>query len=423
MTLNNYNNCKRLTVVEMAGVAPGFSFTSYTFRDCGIESFCIPEGVTALPDRMFENCSSLSAVYLPSTLTAIYSGGNNFATFYRCTSLYFVNEPFTSDNIPEEPEVYFFPAGLTLLQSETFDGSRLNDVVVFPAGVTELTSGFTFEGCTSKSGTPTVVFLGDMTSVVIRTWGVSKVYFCNPADVDAASAGASNDGRLVFCFAEGNTSHVKALSKSTDATCELPSMVADYCFCGQFIPGSEVTEGTPLGHNYTGAISYAFTTVYENGEKCTVCVNNCGKDLVEVLAPVYTELGYSACTFGTDKYSITNGYKIDRESLALYEETKGVTIKLGFAFNAANDFTSGEVTLDSFKLKAEVNNQYNGIAFDYHDFIISYSDSTHLNDNVIVAAYVVEKGENGETVTFINRGYENGVNGFEAVSYNSIVNG
>ena len=422
MTLNNYNNCKRLTVIEMAGVAEGFGFSSYTFRDCtALKSFCIPEGVTALPEKMFENCSSLGAVYLPSTLTAIKSRDNSFATFYRCTSLYFVNEPFTSDNIPEEPEIYFFPSGLTEVWSEAFDGSRLNEVLVFPAGVTELTSGYTFEGCTSKSGTPTVVFLGDMTSVVIRTWGVSKVYFCNPADVDAASAGASNDSRLVFCFAEGNTSHIKAQSKSTEATCELPKMVADYCFCGQFIPGTETTEGTPLGHNYTGAISYAFTTVYENGEKCTVCLNNCGKDLVEVLATVYTELGFSASTFG-ERYSVTNGYKIDRQSLALYEEAKGVTVKLGFAFNAAEGFTDGEVTLDSFKLKAEVNNQYNGVAFDYHDFIISYSDNTHLNDNIIVAAYVVEKGQDGETVYFINRSYEDGVNGFEAVSYSSIVN-
>ena len=422
MTLNNYNNCKRLTVIEMAGVAEGFGFSSYTFRDCtALKSFCIPEGVTALPDRMFENCSSLSAVYLPSTLTAIYSGGNNFATFYRCTSLYFVNEPFTSDNIPEEPEVYFFPEGLTLVQSETFDGSRLNDVVVFPAGVTSLTNGYTFEGCTSKSGTPTIVFLGDMTGVTIRTWGVSKVYFCNPADVDAASAGATNDGRLVFCFAEGNTSHVKALSKSTDATCEMPKMVADYCFCGQFIPGSEETEGTPLGHNYAGATSCIFTTVYESGEKHTVCLNSCGKDLVEVLAPVYTELGYSANTFNTSKYSITNGYKIDRESLALYEEAKGVTVKLGFAFNSAKDFTDGEVTLDSFKLKAEVHNQYNGVEYSFHDFVISYSDDAHLNDNIIVAAYVVERNKDGESVTFINRTYENGVNGFEAVSYNSII--
>ena len=417
MTLNNYNNCKRLTVIEIAGVAEGFSFPSYTFRNCtALQSFCIPEGVTSLPNRMFENCTSLGAVYLPSTLTAINSGSNDHATFKNCKSLYFVSEPFTSDNIPDEPLVYYFPSGLTVITDEAFDGSRINDIVVLPAGLTSLTQGFTFEGCTSASGTPSVVFMGDMTAVNVRTWGVSKIYFCNPADVDYASAGATTDSRMVFCYGAGNTSHIKELSKATDATCTLPKMTADYCFCGQYIVGSEQTEGIALGHNYTGAVSYVFDSLITDGKQCTVCVNGCGIDEEKVLGAVYTALGYSVKTFGTS-YSFVSGYDVNVESLALYEQAKNVELKFGFAFNAASTFTEGDVTLDSFKIVAPVAGKAGDTVFSFYQYQMSYADDTNLDADIVIAAYVIEKSEGGEALTFINRA-DGAVNGFNPINYN-----
>ena len=417
MTLNNYNNCTRLTVIEIAGVAEGFSFSSYTFRNCtALQSFCIPEGVTSLPNRMFENCTSLGAVYLPSTLTAINSGSNDHATFKNCKSLYFVSEPFTSDNIPAEPLVYYFPSGLTVIKDEAFDGSRINDIVVLPAGLTSLTQGYTFEGCTSASGTPSVVFMGDMTAVNVRTWGVSKIYFCNPADVDYASAGATNDSRMVFCYGAGNTSHIKELSKATDATCTLPKMTADYCFCGQYIVGSEQTEGTALGHNYTGAVSYVFDSLITDGKQCTVCVNGCGIDEEKVLGAVYTALGYSVKTFGTS-YSFVSGYDVNVESLALYEQAKNVELQFGFAFNVASTFTEGDVTLDSFKIVAPVAGKAGDTVFSFYQYRMSYADETNLDADIVIAAYVIEKSEGGEALTFINRA-DGVVNGFNPINYN-----
>ena len=152
-------------------------------------------------------------------MEAIYAGDNNFATFYKCKNMYFVNEPFTSDNIPAEPDVYYFPAGLNHIEGETFDGSRLNDVVIFPAGFTSVSNGYAFEGVTSKSGTPIIIFMGDMETVTIKDWGVSKIYFCNPADVDYASAGAPNDSRMVFCYGKDNTSHIAEKQMDVEASC------------------------------------------------------------------------------------------------------------------------------------------------------------------------------------------------------------
>ena len=435
------------------------------FSGCSsLKAASLPDGIVTINNRFMTSCTSMQAVYLPANLEQMNTNGNGQGPFCFSAKMYFVQESFEvrdengyflgdSFVMPVKPEVYYMPSKLARAGGNASSGTwfrecaSLNNTIIMPETFTESTVAQMFRGIASSSQQKNVVYLGAMTNYC---WSEMNKYinfvFANPANTDLSTITFTafynrNNENCYFYFChtglrytmakssadevaatkvENTYCHIAEMDMETPATCEMPKMVASYCFCGQYIPGTETTEGTPLGHNYTGAVSYMFTTVYENGEKCTACLNNCGKDLVEVLAPVYTELGYSASTFD-NKYSITNGYKIDRQSLALYEEAKGVTVKLGFAFNAANSFTDGEVTLDSFKLKAEVNNQYNGIAFDYHDFIISYSDDTHLNDNIIVGAYVVEKGQDSETVYFINRSYEDGVNGFEAVSYNSII--
>ena len=421
MSYNNFTKCQRLWRAEFEGVADGFEFYGYTFDECtSLKAVSLPEGITFLPSRMFNMCTSLTAVYIPSTVKTIDVGGNNGAAFFRCTKLYFVNEPFTyktEAEIPSEPEVYYFPSGITSITGEAFDNSRLNDVVVMPAGLATIPNAFTFEGCTSASGKPTVILLGDMTSVAVSGWNVNAIYFCNPADTDYASAGAPTDGRMVFCYAEGNTNHIKELSKATDATCTLPKMTADYCFCGQYIAGSEQTEGIALGHNYTGAVSYVFDSLITDGKQCTVCVNGCGIDEIKALGAVYTALGYSVKTFGTQGYTFVNGYDVNTDSLAKYQEAKGVSLEFGFAFNAANGFTNGDVTLDSFKIVAPAIGKAGDTVFGVYQYQMGYANADHLDSDLVIAAYVIEKSEGGEVLTFINRA-NGSVNGFDPISYN-----
>ena len=92
----------------------------------------------------------------------------------------------------------------------------------------------------------------------------------------------------------------------------------------------------------------------------------------------------------------------------------------------AESFTTDEVTLDSFALKADVANQTNDVKFDMHEFVISFSSNDHLDTNVIVGAYVIENDGENESLYFINRGgtSETGIvaNGFEAVSFNYVKN-
>ena len=408
---NNCDSLKSVTIPDQI-----VKIGTYAFNSCdNLEAVHFTENssVATIESYAFKGCVKLGAFYIPKGVTSFGASGSGTSPIAGCTNLYFVNSPDET----EKPSVYYFPTNVINIVGEAFKSCQnLNDVIVFHDGITSISDGWAFNGSNAIS----VVFLGNMESISTsgNAWN-SKItlYFCNEADKSNSDITTKTSAIRVFCHGEGNETHLKELSKSTEATCEMPKMVADYCFCGS-IMGVPVTEGIALGHNYTGAVSYTFTTVVARGEKCTVCINSCGKDLVESLEPVYTELGFSASTF--DK-SITNGYKINKESLALYEEAKGVTVKLGFAFNAAEGFTDGEVTLDSFKLKAEVANQYNGVAFAYHDFIVTYADDKYLDSDIIVGAYVIEKGTEGDTVSFINRTYENGVNGFEAVSYNGLL--
>ena len=427
LSLNSFTKATKLWRIEFEGCAQGFEFRAYTFEECtALKAVSLPEGITALPNRMFRRCTSLTAVYLPSTLTAINSGDNDHATFKNCTSLYFVSEPFTyktASEIPSEPSIYYFPKNIATLSSEAFDNSRINDVVVLPEALTSLTQGYTFEGCTSASGNPTVVFLGDMTAVNIRSWSVNKIYFCNPADVDFASAGATNDKRVVFCYAEGNTDHLSAQTGfSQEANCIENKMTYDLCFCGTKTNRVE-EEGTAIGHDYSGTVSYEFTTASVAGVKCTVCVNGCGIDKLDEVAPVYEELGVSYKLFTGGTYSFTNGYLVNRESLELYESEKKVTLTLGFAFGSAASLEGQDITLESFTFKAEVANQAGTKAFAQHEFVVSYATDEHLDKDIVIAVYVTEKSEEGEVSYFINRDSDLtvGVGGFIPLSYNSVI--
>ena len=382
---------------------------------CGNSSLTtirIPNTVSVIEYSAFKNCTSLTEFRIPSALTSFGAGGSGTSPIDGCKNLYFVH------NYGEEkPSVYYFSSAITTFEGEAFKNcTSLNDVLVFPAGVTELANGWAF--CNSNA--VSVVFLGDMVNVSTtgNAWNSGiTIYFCNKNDISTDSVTMNTNAKKVFCYGDGNTTHLKKESKTTEATCTLPAMTGDFCFCGQ--PFGAVTELAPaLGHSYTGAVNYVIPSLTEAVTKCTVCVNNCGIDKEETLAPVYTELGYSVMGFGDSGYSFTNGYNVNLEALNAYEAQNGVTIKFGFGFNAANSFaTEGEVTLESFKYTTYPADQSNGVKFSMHEFKLNYADNTHLADDIVIAAYVLEvKGEN-ETLSFINRG-QGAANGFETVNYN-----
>ena len=390
MAYNTFSRAKRLWRVEFAGVAEGFNFLGYTFEECSaLKAVSLPEGITSLPRRMFKYCTSLTAVYIPSTVVSIDSGDNDHATFKGCTNLYFVSEPFTYstvDEIPAEPSVYYFPSGLITVSSEAFDGSRVNEVVVFPVGVTSLTQGFTFEGCTSASGKPTVVFMGDMETVTVKNWGVSKIFFANPADVSAESAGFTGSVAAVFCYGEGNEEHLAEKHMATEATCTLPKMVADFCFCGQFIPGTETTEGDPLGHVNSIDHGYVYENYLENGYasvECEVCGN---VDNSQKLAPLFVSKGISAKTFGDD-VALVQGYEINTEAISAY---KAYAPDFDFGILVYANASGGEVApeLDDEKV---VNVVFDKMANNYIDVKVIGVPESFKDTAIVICIYVSDE--------------------------------
>lgn len=396
---------------------PITKFPGYTFYGCkSLKAFSMPDCFTRIDDvGTFTGCTNLTAVYLSKNITEWSSGGGGSrnATFDDCTNLYFVNEQFTYDAIPEKPEVYYFPKNLETMTNQCIfrECKSLNNVLVFGEKLTSMPNAYMFQNGPANK----IVFLGDMTSVSTQYWGkTTHVFFANPNDVDLTSVTFSGGKTAVFCHAEDNTTHLKEKALSTEANCVYPKMTADYCFCGAII-GTPETVGEALGHNL-GQTYYAFTTLTEKGSTCQDCLRCDHVEVTEHQRAVLTELGYSVKTFDIESgASIENGYAVDKDLLAKYEETKGTSVSFGLAFNAASTFQF-DGTLDSFKLHYNVSDASEGSlgAFVYK---LNFADSTHFDAKIIVGVYVRELDGESEALTFINSA--DGT--FEGVSYNSLI--
>ncbi len=381
------SSCTKLWKVEIAGVAEGFEFKSYLFYNCSaLKAFSIPEGITALPSHFFSGCTSLEAVYLPSTLTAINSGSQGGATFFNCKKMYFVDQPFTitsKDDVIPKPDVYYFPNGLQTITSETFKNCQsLNETLVFPTGVTQITDAYAFEATTSNVTLKNIVFLGDMTKIATsnnaKIWDFTgKIYLANSADKSSAdvSFGTNLGGDIVYCWGENNTTHLAEPKKTvtTDPDCVTNIFKTEYCFCGKEIGTTEVAD-SKLGHNHdltNGAILLAitYTDYTKDGNKTVKCSRCDVTDETQVASKIILgETGFSAKIEGN---GITFGYNLDKEAL---EELKSVYAGVQFGFVAAVDaYLDGKAPLDASAnaitldkgtvLKADITNEIfeNGI--------------------------------------------------------------
>lgn len=419
-----FNGCSKLKSATLPS-----HFTSiplYTFYRCSsLERFDMSDNVTYIGQYAFYECGSLGPVYLSKNIETIYSNGSSKqGAFQSCGNLYFVNNPGDT----EKPDVYFFPESLVSLGGASLKNSaNLNSTLVFPAGMQNLDDdGWNF-GNRAQTYTRNIVFLGEYTELKFANENTNtNFYFVNPnvtsetltltcvqnpsncyayvcSDGMYAKLGQSpewvSDGYAHI--ANPNSRH------ETDATCTLPKMVADYCFCGSLVAGSEVTDGDPLGHDTTGECYYVFESLVVAGKSCVDC-SRC--DYVAETAlekAVVTALGYSVKTFGTK--SFTTGYYVDKELLKKYEAVKDINVSFGFAFNALSTFDFNG-TLDSFKLVASIHNvgtkdnDFN--AFTYQ---MNYANDDHISDLIVICAYAMEN----DTLTFLNA--PNGE--FEAISY------
>ena len=322
-----------------------------------LKAVAFPDDCTVIPDRGFKNCKGLYAVYLPANLYELKTNGGGQGAFAYNDDMYFVNDYFSvlDENgeflfdkfqMPERPDVYYFPSTLTLLYKRDggtgFDGNyNLNPVMVLPETVTEL---WVWDGCFYNCGTTnnqkTVVMLGNMENVRFnmrdsRTVGINYV-FANPLDQDLTSVNIVDTADRVcynvtnetiyFC-STGKTyalsqweahpdpatfelttenKHLRDPKKDADkdATCTSAAGSFTYCFCGKEISFVAEEGSVALGHIYDDSnIVEKILPTLENGKvdfysdstyvyACPQCSTDVSR--VEVGTSFFTKSGYSS---------------------------------------------------------------------------------------------------------------------------------
>lgn len=405
----------------------------YMFYGCNsLKAVSLPDCATKIDDAAtFASCSTLGAVYLPKNLTTIVSGGGGTrnATFDDCYAVYFVNTPFTtSDTAPAKPTIYYFPENLESISNNSVmrECRALNDVLVFGEKMTTMPNQYFFQNGPANK----IVFLGDMTTVSTQYWGkTTHIYFANPADKSTSDVNYSGGKTIVFCHAEGNTSHLKEKTIETEATCTLAAGTHDLCFCGYAI-SSKIVEGSkPLGHDSEGAqltIAYPVITdangnelinYFANAVHSYVCQREgCGASVNSTVegTALFTEKGYSKEEGGN---SFTYGISLNKSAEKAYKNA-GNTVSYGFIIGVVPENATGEIVnadgtsaLSNYIQVDFATTQYENFSI-YNVRMLDLSEA-QKSTKIYCCAYIIDNG----TVSYIG---ESITKTALSVSYNDV---
>ena len=466
ISILGFKNCKKLEWVDMSLVTKMTSLGLSTFNGCvKLKGVCLPDSIKSIGNAAFIGCYDLGAVHLPASLETVDThtvwpmfhpkDGNATATAPFCTKMYFVNDKFDNPQDVEKPQVYYMPKNLTCIWAYAFRGmENINDVIVFGEKFTSFNQATGFTSMNIEQGMrKTIIFTADMTGFSFHSTNTGiDVYFTNSNDnapdsiTFSCSGSGSGDARMYMCEA-GLTKTFTATEWSKNgfahfadirtgrlipADCFAGERLTDLkCFCQKEADDIVVAGSVGLGHILNGDTYYEFLSFTSAGNACISCTREgCGyAEKTALSTPIFVSLGYSFNEFSVgDKYFV-NGYKINKEMLALYEEAKGVCVGYGVAFNLAKSFKAdenGEITLDSFAVKGCAKKANGTEHFGAIEYKITYENNEALLENlekeIIIAVYVIEANENGEeAVTFVNQG-DGAYFGFDAISYSSVSN-
>ena len=395
---------------------------NWTFAHCtSLKAISFPDCIEKFTgNTQLGGCSNLTAIYLPKKLISSTGYGNTSATFGGLTKGYFVNEPFTYDNIPAKPDVYYFPAGYNSIGGEAFDSMmNLNKILVFQADGMTISDGYAFErAANGEGGLPIVVFTGDVASVSVGAWNVSAIYFANKNDVDAVSAGVSGSKTIYYCNAQGNTAHLaepNAAKISIPATCTTNAFGASYCFCG-FEMGESEIDGSALGHSYTVDLGAYYVSYMEDSYYCTGCVR-C--DSVEngekAFGALFVYYGYS-CTEEAigGSYSMSQFYGVNADAVEAYTSYTGKTFEYGLVASGASNPLS---CVDGNLVVADKSFTKDSKTFAHNFFGIKINGMSEkdLTTAIVFCAYVLD----GDRVAYLDAGETTGT--VSGTTYESVL--
>ncbi|MBO4982967.1 MAG: leucine-rich repeat domain-containing protein [Clostridia bacterium] len=406
------------------------SLPAWIFQGCtSLTAFCFPECITKISaEYEFSGCTNLTAVYLPKNLTAYNTSGNDGkSVFWNCEKMYFVNEPFTYDNIPQKPSIYYMPSGLTSVSGELFKQCKnLNETIVFPVGVTTLTNGWAFKA--DSSTVKNVVFLGDMTALNTSSWKLAdgaKIIFANANDTDSSSLSSlSGSHTKIYCASETDLSkHVAEKTLTVDATCDTNKATNTYCFCGKIIAAQE-EDGTMLGHEYDvekGAtlISMEYVSYDKAGKKIIACAK-CSKHSENEIPALFICQGYSSSKTGVDGIAV--GFTVNNVAIAEYEEITGKTLRYGvFAVSQSKLGSNDVFDKDGKAVNGVINAEITSHGFAAFELkVVGFTDE-YKDTKLAMGAYVaITDGEATEYSYMQGEAPADGDN-YHYVSYNEVI--
>ena len=405
---------------------------TYMFTRCSsLVAISLPDCITDIKGvYQFSGCSQLTAVHLPASLEVMEGGTQGAATFDGCKLMYFVNNPFTYDSIPEKPTTYYFPKNFNSIGDGCIfrNCNSLNQYLVFDEAMKSIPNLYTFE----NSANSTVVFLGVPEKIITGGWKTTNIIFANRNVVDDASAGLSRtglDGSTVknwggtayFCYAEGNTTHFAGKNVDTEATCVSNVMRTSYCFCGKEVETGEV-EGTALGHSHTiylGLIYEGFDKEGAYSYKCERC-EDVNKD--EVAPALFMCLGYSASEIGGDGIAI--GYLVNNEAIDEYTSKTGKSLTYGVFVASQNKLGENDIfDQEGNKTGGVVSVEITSYEFAVFELkVVGFTDE-NKGSLLAIGAYVKEvDGENAEYSYMQDDTNGEKLGNYYFVSYNSVVN-
>ena len=442
-----FQNAKGLEecVLEFDESSSMTRFPSYMFYGCSnLKAFSMPDCFTEIYNvGTFTNCKALTAVYLSKNLTKWQSGGGGTgaATFDYCDKMYFVNEPFTYDAIPEKPDIYYFPANLQSNPEDKMDFSNssvmrnvsaINQTLVFGTGVTSFNNSYFFQGVKLN-----VVFLGDMKLDFSKlsdkagwlgkggNWENATYYFANAADKSIADVvdGEHSTTKFVYCNAQDNSKHLtEKAGLSQEANCTENKMTFDQCFCGAKINRQEV-EGTAYGHNLNcenGAtiVSVTYATYDKAGIKvvnCATCHENCE---VEAKA-IFTVLGSSEKLFGDGAIAI--GYEINKSAIADFEAT-GKTFKYGVYAVSKEKLGDNDIFGENGAFAGAMTKEITKYQNNAFELKLSGFTDAQKDKYFAMGAYVQIEAEGKSTYSYLQLGDVADGAKYSFVTYNGLTN-
>ena len=170
-----FEGCSGLTSLTIPSSVT--SISDYAFSGCsGLTSLTIPSGVTSIGDYVFYDCSGLTSLTLPSGVTSI----GDWA-FYGCSGL-------TSLTIP---------SSVTSIGWSAFSGCSGLTSLTIPSGVTSIGNS-AFSGC---SGLTSLTLPSSVTSIGDWAFG-----YCSGLTSLTLPSGVTSIGNYVFFGCSGLTS-------------------------------------------------------------------------------------------------------------------------------------------------------------------------------------------------------------------------